>query len=102
MSALARELDEIAAETEFSGVVRVDRGDETVFARAYGYADRAHEIPNTPETQFATASGTKGLTALVVMRLVEDGALGLDTPARSVLGSDLPLIDERVTIEHLL
>lgn len=102
MSALARDLDEIAAATGFSGVVRVDRGGETEVLRAYGLADRAHGIPNTPETQFATASGTKGLTALVVMRLVEDGALGLDTTARSVLGADLPLVDDRVTIEHLL
>lgn len=101
MSALGRDLDEIAAETGFSGVVRVDRGDD-VLVRAYGFADRAHEIPNTPDTQFGTASGTKGLTALVVMRLVEDGALSLDTTARSVLGSDLPLVDDRVTIEHLL
>ncbi len=99
---LARDLDEIAAETGFSGVVRVDRAGEPVVVRAYGLADRAHAIPNTPDTQFATASGTKGLTALVVMRLVEDGALSLETTARSVLGSDLPLIDERVTIEHLL
>lgn len=102
MSALARDLDQIAAESEFSGVVRVDRGDEVEVVRAYGYADRAHGIPNTPDTQFATASGTKGLTALVVMRLVQDGAVQLDTTARSVLGSDLPLIDERATIEHLL
>ncbi|MDX6481277.1 MAG: hypothetical protein QOG85_1787 [Gaiellaceae bacterium] len=102
MSALARDLDEIAAETGFSGVVRVDRGDEIEVVRAYGLADRAHAVPNTPETQFATASGTKGLTALVVMRLVEDGALSLETTARSVLGSDLPLVDDRVSIEHLL
>ncbi len=102
MSALARDLDEIAAETGFSGVVRVDRGGQPVLVRAYGLADRAHAIPNTADTQFATASGTKGLTALVVMRLVEDGALRLDTTARSVLGSDLPLVDERVSIEHLL
>jgi CubicO group peptidase (beta-lactamase class C family) len=102
MSALARDFDEIAAETGFSGVVRVDRGDEPALVRAYGLADRAHAIPNTPETQFATASGTKGLTALVAMRLVEDGALRLETTARSALGSDLPLVDARVTIEHLL
>jgi CubicO group peptidase (beta-lactamase class C family) len=102
VSALARDLDEIAASTGFSGVVRVDRGDEPNFVRAYGLADRAHDISNTPDTQFGIASGTKGLTALVVMRLVEDGALRLETTARSVLGSDLPLIDERVTIEHLL
>ena len=102
MSALARDLDQISAETTFSGVVRVDRGGEPEVVRAYGLADRAHAIPNTPDTQFAIASGTKGLTALVVMRLVEEGALRLETTARSVLGSDLPLIDERATIEHLL
>lgn len=102
MSALARDLAGIAADTGFSGVVRVDGPDGIELVRAYGLADRAHETPNTPETQFGIASGTKGLTALVVMRLVEEGGLSLATPARSILGSDLPLIDERVTVEHLL
>jgi CubicO group peptidase (beta-lactamase class C family) len=102
VSALARDLDRIAAETGFSGVVRVDGRDGVEAVRAYGLADRAHPIPNTPDTQFGIASGTKGLTALVVMRLVEEGALSLSTPARSVLGSDLPLVDGRVTVEQLL
>jgi CubicO group peptidase (beta-lactamase class C family) len=102
VSALARDLDRIAAETGFSGVVRVDGPGDAEVVRAYGLADRAHAIPNGPDTQFGVASGTKGLTALVVMRLVEEGALSLSTAARSVLGADLPLVDERVTVEHLL
>jgi CubicO group peptidase (beta-lactamase class C family) len=102
MSALARDLDRIAAETGFSGVVRVDGRDGIEVVRAYGLADRAHAIPNEPDTQFGIASGTKGLTALVVMRLVEEDALSLSTPARSLLGVDLPLVDERITVEHLL
>lgn len=102
MSALARDLGRIAAHTGFSGVVRVDGPDGIEVVRAYGLADRAHAIPNVAETQFGTASGTKTLTALVVMRLVEEGALTLSTPARSVLGADLPLIDDRVTVEQLL
>jgi CubicO group peptidase (beta-lactamase class C family) len=102
VSALARDLGRIAAETGFSGVVRVDGPDGIEVVRAYGLADRAHELPNQPDTQFGVASGTKGLTALVVLRLVEDGALSLSTPARQVLGADLPLVDERVTVEHLL
>ena len=53
----AREIDELAAASGFSGVVRVDRGGETVLARAYGLADRAHGIPNAVDTQFAIASG---------------------------------------------
>jgi CubicO group peptidase (beta-lactamase class C family) len=36
------------------------------------------------------------------MSLVEDGTLQLSTTARSVLGDDLPLIDDAVTVEHLL
>src|SRR4051794_41544124 len=36
------------------------------------------------------------------MSLVEDGRLGLATTARSVLGDDLPLVDDAVTVEHLL
>ena len=101
MPALADEIDALAAEG-FSGVVRVDRGGETVFAKAYGLADRAHEIPNRVDTQFGIASGTKSLTALTVVSLVAEGVLELTTTARSVLGEDLPLIDERVTVEQLL
>jgi CubicO group peptidase (beta-lactamase class C family) len=97
-----REVDALARETGFSGVVLVDRAAEVELAAAYGLADRAHGIANTLDTQFAIASGTKGLTALTVVSLVEDGLLELSTPARSLLGSDLPLIDDAVTVEHLL
>jgi len=95
-------VDRIAAETAFSGVVRVDRGDEIEFVKAYGLAHRGWEIPNEVDTRFGIASGTKGLTALTVMSLVEEGRLSRTTTARSVLGDDLPLIDDAVTVEHLL
>ena len=102
MSSLKDVVDEAAGRTGFSGVVRVDRSGETELAAAYGFADRRHGVPNTVETQFATASGTKSLTALTVMGLVERGALSLGMTARSLLGDDLPLIADDVTIEHLL
>jgi CubicO group peptidase (beta-lactamase class C family) len=86
----------------FSGVVRLDRSGETEFSTAYGFADRAHGVLNTVETLFATASGSKGLTALAVMSLVERRMLELGTTARSLLGKYLPLIANDVTIEQLL
>jgi CubicO group peptidase (beta-lactamase class C family) len=95
-------VEEAANGSGFSGVVRVDRARETLLSAAYGFADRAHRIPNTVETQYATASGTKTLTALAVMALVERGTLALDTTARSLLGDDLPLVADDVTVEHLL
>ncbi len=102
MSELGETVEKVARETDFSGVVRVDRAHERELALAYGLAHRALEIPNTVDTQFAIASGGKGFTALAVVRLVEQGVLDLDTTARSVLGADLPLIDDAVTVEHLL
>ena len=65
-------------------------------------ADRAHGIPNTVDTRFAMASGSKAFTAAAVWSLVDDGVLRLDTPVRGILNDDLPLIDDGVTIEHLL
>ena len=41
-------------------------------------------------------------TAPLLTSLVERGELGLDTTARSVLGDDLALIDDRITVEQLL
>ena len=40
MTELAETIDAVAAESVLSGVVRVDRGDEVVFEKAYGFADR--------------------------------------------------------------
>ena len=95
-------LDDVARRTGFSGVVRVDRAGRVELERAYGLADRRHGVANTVSTQFATASATKGLTALAVVSVIEDGLLALTTTARSVLGADLPLIGADVTVEHLL
>ena len=97
-----QKIDELAAEGSFAGVVRVDRGDEIVVEKAYGLADRRWEILNRPDTRFAIASGLKCMTALAVVSLVEDGTLELATTARSLLGDDLPLIADGVTVEHLL
>ena len=102
MESLQDVVDETAERTGFSGVVRLDRDGRNELSAAYGLADRAHAVPNTVGTQLAIASGTKGFTALAVMGLVERGALELATTARSLLGDDLPLIADDVTVEHLL
>lgn len=91
-----------ATETGFTGVVAIDVGDERVLERCYGFAHRALAVPNTPATRFALASGSKTFTALAVLRLVEQGRLRLTDPVRPILGDDLPLIDDAVTLEHLL
>lgn len=102
MRQVETEVDRLADETDFSGVVRVDSGGAVELVKAYGFANRACRFANTAETRFAIASGTKGLTALTVVSLIEEGRLGWGTTARSVLGEDLPLIGDDVTVEQLL
>ena len=102
MSALSRLVDEAAARTGFAGVVRLERAGAVALDVAYGLADRSHGIAMTTDNQLGMASGSKTFTALVVLRLVEQGLLALSTTARQILGTELPLIADDVTVEHLL
>lgn len=95
-------LETAARDRPFSGVVAIDVGDERAYEACVGLAQRALSIPTTRETRFALASGSKIMTALGVLRLVEQGRLALTDPVRPILGDDLPMIDDAVTVEHLL
>jgi CubicO group peptidase (beta-lactamase class C family) len=99
---LDEELDRRARDHGFSGVVRVDLRDEAPLARAYGLAERGLGVPNTTSTRFGLASAAKGVTALTVGSLLEEGRLSLDTQVRDLLRDDLPDVDDEVTVEHLL
>ncbi len=102
LSAASAVVEDAAASSGFSGVVRLDRGGVTEVDAAFGLADRRHGIAMTTATRLGTASGTKAVTAVTVMSLVAEGVLSLGTRVREVLGADLPLVDDRVTVEHLL
>lgn len=79
-----------------------------VLARGYGLADVAKNEPVRPDHLFCIASVTKSVTAVAVLKLVEEGKLGLDDTMVSVLKRHQPLgevIDPRVrqiTVRHLL
>jgi len=92
--------DEFAG--DFSGVLTAHRDGVLVEGWALGLADRSLAVPNTFETRFGLASITKTFTAAAVLSLVADGTITLDTTARSILGADLPLIADDVTIDQLL
>jgi CubicO group peptidase (beta-lactamase class C family) len=95
----ARTLDEAVAKRPFTGVIAIDVGDERVLERAEGFLHRAHGVPMRADARIAIASGSKAFTALAILRLVEQGRLRLDQPVRELLGDDLPLIDDAVSIE---
>lgn len=102
VTSLCAQLDVLADTEQFSGVVLVRVRDRPILERASGWADRARRIPMSLTTRLATASGTKGFTALTVASMIEDGLIELGTTVREVVGDDLPHVDPAVTVEHLL
>ncbi len=87
----------------------IARNGRLVWARGYGLADADLGQPVQPTSIFRVGSITKTITAIAVMKLVEDGELGLDAPAFALLPDIRPLSGRlgdprinRITIRNLL
>lgn len=102
MSRLNQVIEQVVSGTNFSGVVFVKINGNIEFENAYGYADRSNKIPNTVDTRFGIASGTKFLTALGIGKLIDRGELSLTSRLCDCVDIDFPHISEDVTIHHLL
>lgn len=98
---LIRKIHDQANDISFSGVISVSYSGRT-HEEAFGYRNRANETPNTTDTRFGIASGTKGFTALGIGALVEQGKLSLETTARSILGDRICNLHPEITIRQLL
>lgn len=82
---LQARLDQLAADTGVVGaVVAVQRGDKTVSA-ATGVVNVRTGQPVTTDTIFQIGSISKVYTATLVMQLVDEGLVDLDTPVSSYL-----------------
>lgn len=93
---------EYAANKNFSGVCVLKMGDEVLFEKAFGYANRAFQVPNQIDTRFDTASITKLFTAVAVLQLVEQGKLSLEDKITKIVDLRGTQIPGDVTIHHLL
>lgn len=59
-------------------VIAIVHKDKVVLERAFGYADIVGRTPLTPRHRFRVASHSKSFTAAGIMKLREEGKLGLD------------------------
>lgn len=74
------------------GAVAVAKDGRLVFARGYGMADVDNGQPVQPHALFRLASISKPITAVAVLRLVEQGKLELDGRVFDIL-TDFPVPD---------
>jgi D-alanyl-D-alanine carboxypeptidase len=107
VTAVRTRVDELVAVDLFAGAVLVAKigkmDGKTVFAQAYGMADREKKTPNTLKTRFRLGSMNKMFTAVATLQLVQDGKLDLKAPLGNYL-TDYKNKDiaSKVTIEQML
>ncbi len=99
-------IDEMMAKYEradlFSGVILLAKKGDIVFQKAYGFADRDAHRRNSTDTAFSLASVTKLFTITAVLKLMDEGRLGLEDPLGKYLEGFAPDIARKVTLRHLI
>ena len=86
----------------FIGSVLISKDNHIFYQKSFGYANVDERKKNTEKSIFSIASLTKSLTAVGVMKLVEDGNLTLDTPISTYFPDFMPDFSKEITIQHLL
>ncbi|MDA3929543.1 MAG: serine hydrolase, partial [Prolixibacteraceae bacterium] len=88
-----RQVTRFMERSALNGVsIAVVKDEKLVFNRSYGYANVELGIETSPEHLFRIASVSKLITAIAVMKLVDDGLLSLNDP---VFGKDGFFNDEK-------
>lgn len=86
----------------FNGSVLVAESDKVIYKQGFGYANMEWNIPNTPDTKFRIGSVTKQFTAVLILKLAEEGKINLEGKITDYI-PDYPTDQgNKVTIHHLL
>lgn len=102
MEDIIKIIDKKAKETDFYGIISINKNNKNIFNNAYGYRNINDEIYNNLETKFGIASGTKLFTALGIGTLIEKNHITLDTEIEDILTEPISFIDKKATIKNLL
>jgi CubicO group peptidase (beta-lactamase class C family) len=103
---LARALDaylsKLADADALSGVVLVAKDGKPFFEKAYGFAERAFRVPNTPAMRFNLGSINKSFTQVAVAQLAAAGRLSYGDPLSTFIPDYPQEATRTATIEQLL
>lgn len=101
----AQKIDELLSKYaeygQFNGTALVAENGKVTFKKGFGLANFEWEIPNQTDTKFRLGSISKQFTALLIVKLAEEGKLKLDAPISTYL-PDFPKETGKITIQQLL
>ncbi|MER5726817.1 serine hydrolase domain-containing protein [Streptomyces sp. NPDC002138] len=99
MEALAKALQS-TLDAGAPGALARYTGPDGVKSKTLGIQDTAHGTPMDVRSRFRIGSVSKTFSSVVLLQLVNEGRVDLDTPVNQYLPRLLP--DDRITVRHLL
>lgn len=87
---------------QFNGSALVAENGKVIFKKGFGQANMEWDIPNQPDTKFRLGSISKQFTALLIVKLAEEGKLKLDVPITTYLPDYPKENGDKITIHNLL
>ncbi len=95
-------IDSYAKEHNFSGTILIQNNSKIGYARSFELANRQLKVPNKNDTKYRIASLTKAFTAVLILRLYEQGKIDLNKPIKTYLPNYAGEGAGKVTIHQLL
>ena len=86
----------------FNGSVLVAENGKVIYKKGLGLAQMEWNIPNTADTKFRLGSITKQFTSALILQLVEQGKVKLDSKISEYLPAYRKDIGDKVTVHQLL
>nr|WP_294787950.1 serine hydrolase [uncultured Flavobacterium sp.] len=87
---------------QFNGSALVTENGKVIFKKGFGLANMEWNVPNQPDTKFRLGSISKQFTALLIVKLAEEGKLKLDVPITTYLPDYPKENGDKITIHKLL
>ena len=87
---------------QFAGNIIISRGDDLIYQKSFGKADKATDLRNSSDTRFNIGSMGKMFTAAAIIQLHQTGKLNLDDTIDKYIEGFPQEIAESVTIRQLL
>jgi D-alanyl-D-alanine carboxypeptidase len=95
-------IETFARDHDFSGTILVQENSDRKYARSFGLADRAFNVPADSNTRYKIASITKLFTSVLVLQLRDEGKLDLNGNIKKYLADYAGEGADAITIHHLL
>lgn len=86
----------------FNGVIMITQNGKTKYSKALGYSDFETKTPLSVKDRFRIQSNSKQITAVLILREVDNGKIDLQSPIKKYLPQIQQIWADSVTVHQLL